>query len=227
MRKTFSSFSTQYLQRRKIITALVIANTCLLTIYVGGWSYSKSRILRPQDNKKVVEKHFAPNNEPIEIIEPKIKAKAVKLGEAFEDGSDWLKHNTFKVKNRSNKPITFLQIDLDFPETKATGSIMRHSLFIGRRPDFKSTLNNPPLYLKPSEALEISLEPEYSAIKRLIELRQPPVENINKLVIRTSEVMFEDGTLYFGGSIFKRNPDPNSPHKWVLITDEYGRRRDH
>jgi hypothetical protein len=221
MRKRFSNCSvTLYLQKRKITTALIIANMCLLTIFVSGWSYNKPRL---QDNKKVVEKHPAPKNEPIEMTEPKVKAKGVKLGEPFEDESDWLKHLTFKVKNISDKPITFFQIDLDFPETKATGSIMMHQLFIGRRSDFKSTLNNAPLYLKPNEAIEISLEPEYSAIKELIEIRQAPVENINKLVIRTSEVMFEDETLYSGGSIFKRNPDLNNPRKWLRITDGFGR----
>lgn len=229
MRKRFSNLFTTLttiIQNRKITIALIIANICLLTLYVGGWSYSKSRTPRSQGNEKIVEKHFAPKNEPIEITEPKIKAKTIKLGEKFEDESDWLKYLTFKVKNRSDKPITFLQIDLDFPETKTTGSIMMHQLFIGQRPDFRSTLNNPPLYLKPNETIEISLEPEYSAIKRLIELRQPSVENINKLIIRTSEVMFEDSTLYSGGGIFKRNPDATSPQKWILVTDEYGRRRD-
>jgi hypothetical protein len=209
-----------HLQKRKITTALIIANMCLLTIFVSGWSYSEPS---SQDNRKVVEKHWAPENEPTDITEPRIKARGIKLGETFEDESDWLKHLTFKVKNRSDRPITFFQIDLDFPETKATGNIMMHQLFIGRRSDFTSTRNNPPLYLKPNEAIEISLEPEYNAIKRLIELRGLPVESINKLGIRTSEAMFEDETLYHGGAIFKRNPDLNSPRKWLPISDGFGR----
>lgn len=224
--KTFTSA----IRSRKITTALIIANICLLTLYVSGWSSTKLRTLRSQDNKKVVEKHFAPKNEPIEITGPKIKAKDIKLGEKFEDESDWLKHLTFKIKNRSDKPITFFHIDLDFPETKATGSIVMHQLLIGQRPDFKSTLNKPPLYLKPNEEIEVSLEPEHDAIKRLtelsikrlIELGQQPIENINRLVIRLGDVTFEDGTVFHNGNIFRRNPDPSNPNKWIKITDTQG-----
>ena len=224
MRQRFSNLQntfTSTIRNRKITTALIVANICLLTLYVSGWSHGKRQIAQ----QKVVEKHFAPKNEPIEIIEPKVKTKDVKLGAGFEDESDWLKHVTFKVRNRSDKAITFLQINLDFPETKATGNIMMRQLFFGQRPDFKFTLDNPPLYLKPNEMMEISLASEYDNIKKLIELRQPPIENINKLTIRTDEIVFEDGTLYTGGAIFKRNPDSTSPRKWILVT-ENGRRRD-
>ncbi len=206
--------------QKRISAALVVANLFVLTLYVGGWSYSSSKVSRIQDNKKVVEKHFALQTDPIEVIQPKIKTKAVKLGEAFEGESDWLEYVIFKVKNKSDKPITFFQIDLDFPETKATGSIMMHQIFAGQRPDFKSTLNNPPLYLKPGETMEISLKSEYNDIKKHIEMRHPSVENINKLVVRTGDVVFEDGTLYSVGSFFKRNPDPNNPRKWVKVTEE-------
>ncbi len=97
---------------------------------------------------------------------------------------------------------------------------MMHQLLVGQRPDFKSTLSNPSLYLKPDEAIEISLKPEFNSIKKLIEMRYPSVENINKLVVVTGDVVFEDGTLYSGGSIFRRNPDPNNPRKWVRVADE-------
>jgi len=208
---------SSFVSNKQITMALLIANLCVLTMYVSGWSSSKYPMLRSQDNKKIVEKHFAPKNEPVEIIMPQIKGIAVKLGEAFEEETDWLKQVTFKVKNKSDKPITFFHVDLDFPETKATGNIMMHQLLIGQHPDARSTLKNPPLFLKPNESIEISLEAEYSAIKRLIELRQTPVENISKLVIRLGDVTFADGTVYSGGNIFKRNPDPNSPRKWVQV----------
>ncbi len=95
---------------------------------------------------------------------------------------------------------------------------MMHQLFIGQRPDFKSTLANAPLYIAPNEKIEISLASEYEAIKKLVGLRQTQIESIDTLVIRTSEIMFEDGTLYSGGTIFRRNPDINSPQKWIPDT---------
>jgi hypothetical protein len=204
------------LRNRKITTALIIANICLFALYAGGWSHGK-RPLALQKEKAIL-KHPGPKKEPFEITDIRIKTKALKLGEIFEDESDWLKHVIFKVKNRSDKAITFLQIDLDFPETEATaGAIMMHQLFFGQRADFRATLNNQPLYIKPNEALEISLEREYDDIKTLIELKHPTVGVINQLTIRTSDIVFEDGTLYSAGMFSRRNPDPDSPRKWIAL----------
>jgi len=179
--------------------------------------------MRFQANKKKVEKHFAPVNVPIEITEPKVKGKALTLGEEFDDDSDWLKHLTFKIRNRSEKPITFFHLDLDFPETAATGPVMMHQLFFGRRSDVIETLSNALVYLPPNGEIEVSLDSEFSSIKRLIEHRQGSVEKISKLVIRIGEVMFEDGALYSGGGIFRPNPDPSSPRKWILLPNERGK----
>lgn len=207
------------LRGRKITILLVVANVFILSLYVTGWSSSKFRSLQPQANKKRVERHFAPKNVPIEIIEPKAKGKAITLGEDFEGESDWLRHLTFKVKNKSNKPITFFHLDLDLPETQATGPVMMHQLFFGQRSDFTATLSNRPLRLEPNGEIEVPLDSEFNSIKKLVEHRQGPVENISKLVIRIGEVMFEDGTLYSGGGIFKPNSDASSPHKWLKVRD--------
>lgn len=208
------------LRGRKMTVLLVTANIFILTLFVTGWSSSKFRSLQ-QDNKKKVEKrHSALKDVPIEIIEPKVKGRAIALGEDFDGDSDWLSHLTFRIRNKSNKPVTFVQLDLDFPETIATGPIMMHRLLIGRRTDLSSTQSNATLHMEPNNEIEISLEPEFKSIKRLIEARQGPMDKINNVMIRIGDVMFEDGTIYSGGGIFKPNPDPTSSQKWILLTDE-------
>jgi len=167
-----------------------------------------------------VEKRHGVLTEPIEIIEPSAKGIPITLGKEFDGESDWIKNLRFKIRNKYTKEITFINLDFDFPETSATGIMMAHQLFIGQRPDLKFTLNNPPLSLQPNGEVEISLESEFQSIKRSIESRQGPVENINNIVIRTGDVMFEDGTLYSGGNFWRPNPDPNSPHKWLLVTGD-------
>ena len=199
--------------------ALIIASACLLALPVNFQARSQPG----QQKEKVVSKHPAPLNEPIEIIDVSVNTKAVKLGEGFEAETGWLKGVTFKVKNRSEKAITALTIDFDFPETKeSAGAIMMHPLFLGQRPDFKSSIYRPPLHLQPNETIEISLEKEYAGIKTLIELKHPSVDVINKLVIRVGDMMFEDGTLYSGGFFYRRNPDPDSRQKWIQITEAQG-----
>lgn len=203
--------------RRKITFVLVIANLVVLT-FLGSWSSGKPRTLDQKSKGKVVSRHFALKNEPIEIAKVTVKAKDIRLDEDFEEEADWLKYLVFHVKNKSDKAIIFMQIDLDFPDTrKETGAIGVRQLLFGQRPDFASTFSNPILYLPPNEMTKISLEPEYGAIKKLIAQGQQPIENIKKVVIRTGEALFEDGTRYSGGYLYTRNPDPNSTKKWIRI----------
>lgn len=202
---------------KKMTMAIIVASLCFLNWPATVWTHGRLQ------QEKVVVKHAAPPNEPIEIIEPSVRTKAIKLGEGFEAEPEWLRYITFKVKNRSDKTITFLQIDLDFPETKeSAGAIMMHQLFFGQRPDFKSTINRPALHLKPDEAMEISLEQVYDQIKTLIELKHPSIDVINKLVIRTNDMMFEDETLFSGGYYYRRNPDPSDRKKWIQIVEAQG-----
>lgn len=201
---------------RQMTRALILLGVCSMVFSAGFQTRAQTSAGKQQE--KIVARHFALANEPVEIIEPSVKSRAVELGRGFEAEPDWLRYVTFKVKNRSDKAITFVGIDFDFPETTAAaGAMMMHQVLLGQRPDFPSTMKNPPLLIKPNETIEISLELEHRAIKTLIELRLPSVENINKLVIRTTEMMFEDGTLYSGGFLFERNPDPTGTHKWLRM----------
>lgn len=208
------------LLQRRITVALIIANVCVLTLYVSGWSSGKIKTSALQNHEKSITKPFNRKNEPIELTDLKVRDKSINLNQAFNDEIDWLKNFSFKIKNKSNKAITYVQLDIDFPETKATGNIMMHQIFLGQREDFKFTLDNPPLYLQPNGSTDISLASRHDAIKRFIETRKSPIENINKIVIRVGEVMFEDGTLYTGGGLFRRNPDSNSSEKWIQIPNE-------
>lgn len=196
---------------------LVIANVFVLSLYTSGWSFSRTRIFAGQDKKRLVTKNNVIKNEPIEIADIKIKDKKIALGEGFEGDEEWLKNIDFTVKNRWDKAITYLVLNIDFPETKATGSIMMHSLYLGRRSDVKATLANPPLRLEPNESMKVSLAPHYEEIKEFIETRQPPVGNIHEIKVWLDQVTFEDETTYSGGNLFKRNPDSDSPRKWIPV----------
>ena len=212
--------SKNALHSRKVTVLLVVANVFLLTVCVSGWVSSNPLNRWSQETRRKVEKRRGVLTEPIEIVEPSVKGIPITLGKEFEGPSDWIKNLRLKIRNKYPKTITFIQVDFDFPETSLTGPIIAHQLFIGQRWDFKFTQKNPPLSLQPNGELEISLEPEFQSIKRSIEHRQGPVENINHIVIRTVEVMFEDDTLYANGDFWRPNPDQNSPHKWILINRE-------
>jgi hypothetical protein len=194
--------------QKSITKILLIANACVLFLYVSGWVYP-----RAQSGEKNIKGLLQPN-QPVEI-NVKVKGKAVKLNEKFEGETNWLRDIVLEVKNTSNKPIDFLRLDIDFPESRATGRLLLHQIFLGRRSDVASLSNKPPLRLTPGESLTIPLASEYERISRLIRVRYVSVETMNEINIALGEAMFDDGTLWSGGDIFMRNPDSNSPRKWI------------
>ena len=94
---------------------------------------------------------------------------------------------------------------------------MIYPIYLGQRSDIPESISNPPLYLKQGESIDFSLSPQYEEIKQFIEHRQP-IESIDQITVRMDEIMFEDGTRYAQGEIYRRNPDPNSPNKWILVS---------
>jgi hypothetical protein len=209
-----------YLLKKRLTGLLLLANVCILMLHVSGWSIRALPTFQAQGNSKTVAREHPAPREPLEITPPQVNGRATAFGEAFPGDSDWISKLTFQVRNRSKKPITYARIDITFPETAAGRPKMVHQIFIGRRSDNPSTLDNPPLYLMPKEATDISLASQVGKIERLVKSRHPSLDAINKIAIGLGEVMFDDGTLYSGGALFKRNPAPDSPRKWIMVEDE-------
>lgn len=197
--------------QRGITVTLVVANLSLLVVYTSAWVRS-----RPQNNKKTVVRPLTLVKEPVEI-KFEHRGKPLKENEEFESDSDWVKDLKFKLKNRSGKTITYILLDVDFPETAASsGRVAQQQITLGRDPEGHSTQQ--PLQLRPEESMEVSLDAGYDQIKNLIG-RSLPMESISKTVIRLHQVMFDDGTLFSSGSMYRRNDEPNATQKWVKIED--------
>ena len=191
------------------LTALLMAATlCLFSVYATGQ-------LSPQ--KKKIEKHATVAKEPIEILGAKINDIPIALGSEFDGDGDWLQGLKLRIRNKSEKPIVWIGINLLFPETRQSGPVMLDQLFIGQRPDMKTT--NLPLDLKPDQDIEVTVESHLESIRRSLK-KGGRSDDLNHLDINIDEVMFADGTLYSGDAIWKRNPDASSPRKWVKISPE-------
>ena len=94
---------------------------------------------------------------------------------------------------------------------------MMHQIFLGRREDVPAFAAKESLALSSNRKLEVSFGPEFENIVRLLKLRGYSPKSIGEAKIRVSEVMFEDGTLYSGGAMYKRNPESSGPNKWLRI----------
>jgi len=197
--------------QRGITVILVVANLSLLVVYTSAWVSS-----RPQSNQKTVVRPLTLVKEPVEI-KFEHRGKPLKENEEFESDADWVKDLKFKLKNKSGKTITYILLDVDFPETAvSSGRVAQQQISLGRDPEGHSTQQ--PIQLRPGESTEVSLEAGYDQIKHLISLSRP-VESISKTVIRLHQVGFDDGTVFSSGSMYRRNDDPNATQKWVRIDD--------
>jgi hypothetical protein len=197
---------------RRTTAFLLAVNVVLPVMYVTGSSSSILRKLVPQAKK--VEKHKTVLKLPLEVTGSRVGQKSINLGEEFDSDSDWLKNLKVTVKNKSDKTITWASITFRFPDTRASGPVKSVEVFIGQRSD--QSTHNSPLSLEPEQELEFSPNLRVDAVKESMAKRGSLAE-LDHLDIEVQEVMFEDGTLYSGDNIWRRNPDSTSVHKWIKI----------
>lgn len=187
----------------------------------SGWALAESSVLGfLQKPEKVILQEVPFNGkDPLEITEIKVKGIERKAGESFAEDGEWFNDTTFKLTNTYSKPIVYLQINVNFPDVvskKVPGAILQHQILLGRHPEYKSD-ERPELLIMPGNSIEVSFASEYERISRMIAHMKTSINNINKIVIRLSEAAFNDDTLYSGGRMHERNPDPNGRPKWLQI----------
>lgn len=196
------------------ISAIALANTNL----DGAIRFAKSALpFLPQNTEREIEQERPSPKDPIELTQIKVHGKAVRLKEKFAEDNEWIKKTVLKIKNRYSKPISYIQVNVDFPETATSGIMLQQQFFLGRHPVNGEPRNQQPLGLMPNDSLDFSLAIDFDSIKEMIERRHSPIGFISKIKIRLRDVAFEDGTVYTAGAFFKRNPDINSPRKWIQI----------
>ena len=199
---------------------LVIANLCFLVIYVSGWTG------RPfiQSNKKSIVRRVTYEKDPVEISfhlkgRPLTKETLVDSFRSndFDADGDWLKDLTIKIKNTSGKTITWMLVNLEFPEVTKDGAVALHQIFLGVDPD--APFARPELRLLPNQTLEISLNDKDDDLKRLIKVigSGMPVESVSKLLVEFHAAYFDDDTRFQTGVMYRRNPVPGDPQKWIKI----------
>ena len=194
---------TTVLQRFFIAVSLSLSVFCVV-----GWSAS-----HPQTNKKTVIREPSFVKEPISIT-IKHRGQQIKPNEEFDGDADWLKDLTLKLTNASDKTITYIAIHFIFPETATADkpSTGLQQIELGVHPDVPS--NRTPIILRPGDSMEVALGNEYTDIKKLVEHRVS-IDRINKVTVRAQTAIFDDGTMFYAGMLYRR--DPNIPHRWIPI----------
>jgi hypothetical protein len=213
------------------VTAWALANTNLAEAFsvLSG----SSAIAQDKGKEIHLEGFFAPSGldkksplgvESIKVDEidgDDIQLGKKSIGKKFmgRDNKLWLKQTTLRLLNTSSKPITYAQINIDFPEILSAGIMMQHQVFVGHHPVYKTTVKRKSIRVLPGEKMEVPLALEYENINHTLEFIQRPVSDITRIVVRLSEIGFEDDTLYSGGSLYRKNPESNGQPKWLIIVE--------
>lgn len=188
----------------------------MLSVCLFIFSRTDMRGAGGQAGQKVIEKAFT-RNEVVEFTEMKVSQNAVEPGKAFDADDDWLNKGFVKVRNISNKPIVYLEVALDFPETKATGSVMSYRVVFGQMPGSRFPQRHDPIFMLPGDTLQIPLDEHYPKIKSFVEHRHR-ITDIRKLELGINFVIFADKTCWAAGNFCRQ--DPNNPDHYINTGDK-------
>ena len=187
-----------------------------------------SKLLQQSDEKTIEKVEFP--DEPFEFSDLSIQNVKIHLRQKISINSlieksggradDWLENLKFTLKNTSGKRITYVAVELDFPETTANGPMMVYNqLSLGVRP--RATEDDrkraTALRLEPGETVTFTLSAkDLQVIKQFLAVRNYELADINNVTIRIDRLIFDDGMKWQIGRFYKLNPD--KPTGYELIS---------
>ena len=157
---------------------------------------------------------------PLEVVSVRVKGEAIEPGRRFAGGDDWLAGLTLRVRNVSDRPISFVDIRLLFPtpvgdKRKSVGLIgmLRYGCWPGYScyPDAAGSHQE----IMPGQAQDIELTGD--AYQRLMSALaqlgvQTPVESAEYEI---DSAFFDADTRWSRGFLLKR--DPAAPNKYRTV----------
>jgi len=197
---------------------LIVGAGMCIGASTSGW-YTASL----QNQERVFETATSFRSGPIELlrinrnIESIDKGKAIKIGEKFNGGEDWLRGTTFKLKNHANRQIIYLDLEINFPETTSSGDEMSFSIVLGRRPNAKNQTKEP-LLLDPGEEMSVTVDDlTYEKLERFLQPRHN-TSSLSRARLNIGFVIFNDGIAWGAGNYYRQNP--NNPNHYINIGEK-------
>jgi hypothetical protein len=144
--------------------------------------------------------------EPIQVSDYKVKGtRSVKNDEPFEEASNWLDNLSFTITNSSPTPITFIQVNIIFPESRQTGLLIKYTFDVGHSLIDK-VKRGEPFSLAPGETTTFVLnEWKITALKTVLQRRGYQIDDLTKAEFGLDQVEFIDKKVWFGSQWFKYN----------------------
>ena len=166
----------------------------------------------PQGPRKSVEEAFSANPQ-VRVTKLKIGSVARGFKEEFDESDDWPRKMSLEIQNIGSKPIVYLEVNLNFPETKSSGSMMSYPIKLGIRPDLPPSGDSKSLLLMPGEKLDIPVSDRYDKVESFIR-RRHPMKQIHKAQVEIGFIIFEGGTAWAGEFL---QPDPAKAGRYIPV----------
>jgi hypothetical protein len=156
-------------------------------------------------------------DEPVRIAKLKVRGRPVWFSQKFAEGDDWLNGLSITVKNVSDKPINFVELELVFPRPEGSPepeSVNR--MLYGEYPAAPGEEqvrhpNEPPIL--PGKTADLVLS-DYDGLQEFLRQTNYPA-GIREVQVGLGDIVFGDGTKWGAGGLFRRDPD--RPERWNRI----------
>jgi hypothetical protein len=149
--------------------------------------------------------------EPIEVSDARINSKPISFDQPFvSNEDDWIRELSFKVKNSSNKDISYVRFELQFP----LKDIPRHAFYVesmefGEAPVPGSSGKT----LRPGETVQLTCSIDVKSLKQVVRDKgQGEYLKMNAALLSTEVIDFQDKTSWLAGQ-WLRFDEKN--RKWV------------
>ncbi len=198
---------------KTMVAVGVLLCACALFLATAAWSSRASDELGGgRSSEKVVEVVPPIFNEPIKVVGGRLGQQELKFGQQFAGDKDWLKGAEFTLRNLTAKNIVFVELDVNLPETQASGAEMSFRINLGQIPGLNVPTRTA-LSLPAGGELAVNLDEErYAQLTRLVEQRHA-IASINRARVLVGFVIFDDGLAWSAGSFYRQ--DPNNPKAWL------------
>ncbi len=183
-----------------------------------------------QARPPVAVEHVAFKNFPVEMVGVELagelhnlaEQKPALFGVSFDAPEDWLRHVSFKIRNKTDKTLLSVTLSGSLAVGEAGeipmgidllyGQELDESAFTGRAPRGESRR------LAPGETANARWSAaEYTELDRFLSMKRP-VASYRRMRLDLREARFEDGTVWSMGKLYRINP--LDPRKWTPLDKE-------
>jgi hypothetical protein len=232
-------------QRKRLAAAAVLATLVVLS----GWLHWRAAAvaaagLTQSGEDRTVDIERQTRMDPLTITKVMVGdqqiqpgqssgAREDKPGTTFQADEDWLKNMSIVLKNRTDKVIAHVEIQLFFPDTgdgSASRPVTAYTIALGQVPDINSFTSHgqkippdsskQPLLLAPGQTLVIRVADYIDGIRDMLEqfpgalVGGSPILQVTRVTIDRLQLFFVDGLRWKNLDGFAV-PDPNRPGRYT------------